>query len=356
MSTVTVATRRSFGRATPSTTGLLTGWSGARGIGLIAATILLGMVGLLSLALGSAEIDIASVFGAFLAFDGSTDHLIVTELRLPRTLVGVGVGASLALAGVLMQGVTRNPLAEPGILGVNAGAALAVVIAIVAFGVADVGTYVWFALVGALVASAAVYGLGSVGRGRVTPVRLALAGAVLAALLGSATSAVIVLDEQTLDQFRFWVVGSIAGRDLGVLGSVLPFLVVGALVAFGAGRQLNALGLGDETAAALGQRVGLVRGIVSLGVVLLAGGSVAAAGPIAFVGLAVPHAARLLVGADYRWITAYAAVLGPALLIGADILGRVVARPSEVQVGIMTAVIGAPIFIWLVRRSRMAEL
>lgn len=329
---------------------------GPRALGFVGCVALLGLVALLSLALGSAEIDIASVFGALTAFDGSNEHLIVTELRLPRTLVGVAVGASLAPAGVLMQGVTRNPLAEPGIFGVNAGAALGVVIAIVALGVSDVRTYVWFALAGAVVASAAVYALGSVGRGRTTPVRLALAGAVLAALLGSATSAVIVLDQRTLDQFRFWVVGSIAGRDLGVLVSVLPFLVLGALVAFGAGRQLNALSLGDETAAALGQRVGLVRVIVSAGVVLLAGGAVAAAGPIAFVGLAVPHAARLLVGADYRWIVAYAAVLGPALLLGADIVGRIIARPSEVQVGIMTAVIGAPIFIWLVRRTKMPEL
>jgi len=329
---------------------------GARTLGLVACIAGLGIVMLLSLALGSAELDPASVIGAFTRFDGSNEHLIVLELRLPRTLVGIAVGASLALAGVLMQGVTRNPLADPGIFGVNAGASFAVVVGIVAFGIADVGTYVWFALAGALVASAVVYALGSVGRGRVTPVRLALAGAVLAALLGSATSAVIVLDSRTLDQFRFWVVGSIAGRDLGVLASVLPFLVIGALVAVGAGRQLNALSLGDDAAAALGQRVGIVRAVVSLAVVLLAGGSVAAAGPVAFVGLAVPHAARMLVGADYRWITGYAIFLGPTLLVAADILGRILVRPSELQVGIMTALIGAPVFVWLVRRSRMAEL
>jgi len=354
MSAATAATSRI--RSAKVVRPSLLGDGGTRSVGLIACAATLGVVVFLSLALGSAELDLASVIGAFTTFDGSNDHLIVMELRLPRTLVGVAVGASLALSGVLMQGVTRNPLADPGILGVNAGASLAVVVSIVVFGIGDVGTYVWFALAGAMIASALVYALGSVGRGRTTPVRLALAGAVLAALLGSATAAVIVLDAQTLDQYRFWVVGSIAGRDFGVLLAVLPFLLVGALVAIGAGRQLNALSLGDETAASLGLRVGVVRMIVSLGVVLLAGASVAAAGPVAFVGLAVPHAARMLVGADYRWITAYAVVLGPVLLVGADILGRILARPSELQVGIMTAIIGAPVFVWLARRSRMAEL
>jgi iron complex transport system permease protein len=328
----------------------------ARLAGLLACGVLLGFIGLLSLALGSAELDIGSVIGAFIAFDGSNAHLIVTELRVPRTLVGIAVGVALALSGTLMQGLTRNPLAEPGLLGVSAGASLMVVVAIAGFGITTVDGYVWFALAGAAGASVIVYALGSVGRGGATPVRLALAGAVLGAFLGSITSAVLVLDEQTLDQFRFWDVGAIAGRTLPMLATVAPFLLAGTLVALVAGRQLNALSLGDDLARSLGQRVGVVRIVVATAVVLLAGGAVALAGPIVFVGLAVPHAARILVGPDYRWLVAYGVLLGPSLLLASDILGRIVARPSEVQVGIMTALVGAPIFIWLVRRSRLADV
>ena len=322
----------------------------------MAAVAALACVAFLSLALGSAELEIGTVIGAFSEFDGSTGHLIVTELRLPRTLIGLAVGAALGLSGTLMQGVTRNPLAEPGILGINAGAALFVVLAIAMLGVSSVAGYVWFALAGAALASILVFGLGSVGRGGTTPVRLALAGAVLAALFSSLTAAVLVLDAQALDQYRFWAAGAIAGRDLGVLRDVLPFLLAGALVALPAGRQLNALGLGDDVAASLGQRVTLVRALAAIAVVLLAGGAVAAAGPIVFVGLAVPHTARILVGPDYRWILVYALVIGPILLLGADIVGRIVVRPAEVQAGIMTALLGAPIFIALVRRSRMAQV
>jgi iron complex transport system permease protein len=324
--------------------------------GLVACGGLLGVIALLSLALGSAEIDVGQVIGALTAFDDSNEHLIVTELRVPRTAVGIAVGAALALAGTLMQGVTRNPLAEPGILGVSAGASLLVVVAIAAFGITGVGGYIWFALAGAAAASVLVFALGSIGRSGATPVRLALAGAVLAAFLGSLTSAILVLDAHTLDQFRFWDVGAIAGRDLSMLATVAPFLLVGAVIALGAGRQLNALSLGDDVARSLGQRVGVVRVLAVAGVVLLAGAAVALAGPIVFVGLAVPHAARILVGPDYRWLLVYALLLGPSLLLGADILGRIVARPSEVQVGVMTALVGVPVFIWLVRRGRLAEV
>lgn len=327
-----------------------------RASGLAIVALGLAIVVLASLALGSAELEISSVIGAFTAFDGSNAHLIVLELRLPRTLVGIAAGAALGLAGTVMQGVTRNPLAEPGILGVNAGAALAVVVAIALLGITDPGGYVWFALLGAAAASIAVYALGAVGQGGSAPLRLALAGAVLAALLTSLTSAVLVLDANTLDQFRFWVVGSIAGRDLHVLAQVLPFVVAGSALALVSGRQLNALNLGEDVARSLGQRTDLVRLGMAGAVVLLAGAAVAAAGPIAFVGLAVPHAARTIVGPDYRWILPYAALLGPTLLLAADIVGRILARPGEVQVGIMTALIGAPVLVWLVRQRRLAEV
>lgn len=324
--------------------------------GLLTSATLLVIALIASLGLGTAELELDAVVGAFVRFDGSTEHLIITELRLPRTLIGLVTGASLALAGTLMQGVTRNALAEPGILGINAGAAFAVVLAISGLGIASPAGYVWFALGGAVLAAGFVYALGAAGRGGTTPVRLAMAGAVLAAMLVSVTSAILVLDAQTLDRYRFWIVGSIAGRDLGVLAAVLPFALAGIVLGIVLGRPLNALGLGEEVARSLGQRVGPTRTVTWGAVVLLSGAAVAAAGPVAFVGLAVPHAARIVVGADYRWITAYAVLLGPILLLGADILGRIVARPAEVQVGVMTALIGAPVFIWLVRRNRLAEV
>jgi iron complex transport system permease protein len=325
-------------------------------VGLAAAlAALLGCV-LASLAIGSLTIPVGEVIAALTAFDNSDAHVIVTELRVPRTEIGLLVGAALGAAGALMQGVTRNPLADPGILGINAGAAFAVVLAIYVLGVSTTATYAAFALLGAGMSAVALYALGASGRDGATPIKVALAGAVLTALLVSLTSAVLIFDTRTLDEFRFWIVGSIAGRDSAVVLSVAPFIVAGLLVALLAGRWLNALALGDDVARSLGQRVGRVRAASALGFVLLSGGAVAAAGPIAFVGLTVPHVARTLVGADYRWIVPYSIVLGAILLLASDVLGRVVARPGELEVGIVTAVLGAPFFIWLVRRRRLAEL
>jgi iron complex transport system permease protein len=252
-----------------------------------------------------------------------------------------------------MQGVTRNPLAEPGILGINAGAAFAVVLAIALLGAGSATAYAAVALVGAALTAVAIFSLA--GRGA-APVRLALAGAVLATLLVSLTSAVLVFDARTLDEFRFWIVGSLAGRDPGVVLSVLPFIAAGLVIALAAGRRLNALALGDDVARSLGQRVERTRAAAGLGFVLLAGGAVAAAGPVAFVGLAVPHVARFIAGPDYRWIVPYSIVLGACLLLAGDVAGRMVARPGELEVGIVTALLGAPFFIWLVRRRRMVAL
>ncbi|MGH2805231.1 MAG: FecCD family ABC transporter permease, partial [Thermoleophilaceae bacterium] len=212
------------------------------------------------------------------------------------------------------------------------------------------------ALLGAAASALLVYALGASGRDGATPVKLALAGAVMAALLVSLTSAVLVFDARTLDEYRFWIVGSIAGRDAGVALSVAPFVGAGLLVALLAGRWLNVLALGDDVARSLGQRVGRTRAAAGAGSVLLAGGAVAAAGPITFVGLTVPHVARALVGPDYRWVVPYSIVLGATLLLAGDVIGRVVARPAELEVGVVTAVLGAPFFIWLVRRRRLAEL
>jgi iron complex transport system permease protein len=330
------------------------GWS--RAGGLLVAVVVLGVVVVCSIAFGSKSISFGTVWQALLESDGSNEHLVVRSLRVPRTLLGLGVGVSLGLAGAVMQGVTRNPLADPGILGVHAGAALAVVIAIYTFDVGSISQYVWFAFVGAGVASLIVYVLGSLGRGGATPVKLALAGAALSALLTSLTSTVLLLDVKTLDQYRFWVVGSLAGRDSEIIGQVAPFMVVGVVLALLSARSLNTLALGDDVARALGMRVPLARGLAALAVVVLCGSATAAAGPIAFVGLTVPHVARAICGPDYRWILPWSLVLAPTLLLGADVLGRVIARPGEVQVGILTAFVGAPFFIALVRRRKLADL
>lgn len=325
--------------------------------GVVALGFALALGVLLSLAVGAKSIPWSVVVEAFVGYDADvTDHLIVRELRLPRTLLGMLVGGALGVAGALMQGVTRNPLADPGLLGVNAGASFAAVLAIWLFGIGSVGGLVWFAFVGAALASVAVYVLGTAGRGGATPVRLALAGAALAALLFALTRAVTLLDQATLDQFRFWAVGSLSGRSAEVAGQVAPFVAAGAVLALAAARQLNALALGDDTARALGTRVGLARLVSVAGITLLCGSAVAAAGPIGFVGLVVPHAVRAWFGPDQRWLIPGAAFAGAAFLLWCDTAGRIIARPGEVQVGIMTAAIGGPAFVVLVRRVRMAQL
>lgn len=328
--------------------------SRASGLALLAG--LLAVVCAASLALGSKAMPLRDVADALVAFDGSEHDLIVRDLRIPRTLLGLAVGSALGLAGALMQGLTRNPLADPGILGVNAGASLAVVVSIYAFGVADLRVYAWYAIAGAAIASVAVYVLGGAGRRGAGPMQLAIAGAALSALLASATTTLLLLDEAALDQFRFWVVGSIAGRNLAITAQALPFLVTGALLAAISARGLDALALGDDLARSLGRRVGATRAVTAAGIVLLVGGAVAAAGPIGFVGLTVPHVARSLVGATHRWLLPYSAVLGAVLVVAADTLGRVIARPGEVQAGIITALLGAPFFVFLVRRQRVAAL
>lgn len=344
------ATRRRRSR------GLLAGgWT--RGGGLLVAVAVLTAVALASIAYGSKPMALSTVWDGLWSYDPTIDdHLVIRSLRIPRTGMGLLVGVALGLAGAVMQGVTRNPLADPGILGIEAGASLAVVTGIHALGIGTFSGYVWLAFIGAAIASVVVYLLGSLGRGGATPVKLALAGAALCALLGSITTSILLLDVATLDQFRFWVVGSIAGRDGEIVADVAPFLAVGAVLALLAAPSLNTLALGDDVARSLGQRVGLARAASALAVIVLAGGATAAAGPIGFVGLTVPHVARAICGPDYRWIVPWSAVLAPILLLGADVTGRLVARPGEVQVGILTAIIGAPFFVALVRRRKLAEL
>jgi iron complex transport system permease protein len=328
-----------------------------RALGLLAALVALGVLCLLSVWLGSKEIPVTAVWQMLWHNDGSSDAVVIHSVRIPRTLLAVAVGAALGLAGVLMQALTRNPLAEPGLMGVNAGAGFAIVFAIAVLGVTSVYGYIWFAFAGALGASVVVYALGNRGRTEASPVRLALAGVAVTALLTSFTSALVLTDPTALNRYRFWNAGSFAGPVAGILAQVLPFLIIGIVLALASAPALNSLALGDDTATALGRRLGLVRmqGIVA--VTLLTGSAVAVAGPIMFVGLVIPHIARFLTGPDHRWLLPYAMVLAPCLLLAADIIGRLVTRPAETQVGIVVALLGAPVFIALVRRRRrLAEL
>jgi iron complex transport system permease protein len=320
------------------------------------AVLATGLLALASLAYGARHVDVATLLDTWSGRDTADGDQAVVLARMPRTVVALLVGSALGLAGAVMQGVARNPLADPGILGVNSGAALAVVVGIAAFGVSGLSGYVWFAFGGAAVAAVVVYAVASIGRDGATPVKLALAGAATSAGLASVTNAVLVVSQDTFDRFRFWQLGSVAVRDWGVVLDVLPFLAVGVLVALGTGRTLNGLALGDDAARALGQRTGAARLVAATGVVVLCGAATAVAGPIGFFGLVVPHAARSLVGGDYRWVLPLSGLLGAALVAAADTIGRVLLPPSELQAGLMTAVIGAPVFVWLVRRRGTVAL
>ncbi len=289
-------------------------------------------------------------------FDSSDPLYAVARARLERTVLGLAVGAALGLAGACLQGLTRNPLADPGILGINAGACLAMVLAISMLGVSSLSAYVWFAFLGAAVAAVLVHFVASLGRDGATPVKLAIAGAAVTAAVSSWTSAVLLIDRQTMATFRLWQVGTVGGRGFDVLLTGLPFLVVGAVLALTGARVLNALALGDDVARGLGRRTGIDRLVIGVAVVLLAGTATALAGPIAFVGLMAPHAVRTLVGGDYALVLPLSALVGAIVTVLADTLGRIVLPPAEVQVGIMTAVVGVPVFLVLIRRGRAAAL
>jgi iron complex transport system permease protein len=290
------------------------------------------------------------VWQAIAAFNPeSTEHLIIRTLRMPRAAVAALVGAALAVAGALMQGLTRNPLADPGILGIETGAALGVVAAVFFLGIGSLYLYALFAFAGAALTAVAVYTLGSLGRGGPTPLKITIAGAALTALLASFTTGILIFNQRTLEEVRFWLAGSVAGRDLNLLIQASPYLLAGLLLALALGRQITTISLGDDIATGLGQRTGWVKGLTAVATVLLAGGAVAVAGPIGFVGLVIPHAVRFLVGQDYRWILPYAALAGAIFLVLSDVAARLVLRPTEMPVGIMTALIGGPFFVYLVR-------
>jgi iron complex transport system permease protein len=327
-----------------------------KALGLLVTLAALAVALLLSISVGAKPIAVDRVWDLLLHPDGTDDAVVVHDLRIPRTVLGLLVGMALGVAGALMQGLTRNPLADPGLLGVNAGAATAIVLAVALLGVTSATGYVWFGFAGAALAAVVVYGLGAQGRSGATPVRLALAGTAVTAALTALINGVILVDTTVLERYRFWLVGALGGHDASVLWQIAPFLIAGLVIAFALARPLNALALGEDAGRALGAHVGRTRALGALAVTLLCGAATAAAGPITFVGLTVPHVARVLCGPDQRWVLPYSAVLAPTLVLTADVLGRVVDRPGEIPVGVVTAFVGGPIFIALIRRQRIAQL
>jgi iron complex transport system permease protein len=347
--TTLVAPQRSADVATPrrALTARLA-WLGVALVALLLATTA-------SVAFGSRVVSLDEIVSAFTGAEDGVAQAAVLG-RIPRTILALLVGATLGLAGAVLQAVTRNPLADSQVLGITSGASLFVVAGIAFVGLSSPMAYIWVAIAGSALAAILVYAIGSLGRGGPTPLKLALAGAVTSAAFNALVSAVLLPRIEVMDDFRFWQIGGVGGATYDKLTLVAPFLAVGTLICVVCARGLNALALGDDVAAGLGERVLRTRLAAAAGAFILCGAATAVAGPIGFVGLMVPHACRLLVGVDHRWLLPFSALVGATLLTVADVAGRVVARPSEVDVGIVTALIGAPIFIAIVRRLRVRAL
>jgi iron complex transport system permease protein len=324
-----------------------------RGGWLLGALVVLLIVCLLSLLLGTRNVSPGTVWDALFHYAGTDDQSIVRDLRVPRTVLGVLVGVAFGVCGAVIQAVTRNPLADTQILGINSGAALFVVFAIGILGITSFWSYIWFAFLGVAFALVLVYLLGSTGRGSATPIRLTLAGVALGAVMEGANNGIRLIRPRAFDYLRFWDVGSLAGRSLDIAAAVAPFIVVGAVLALVVARSLNAVALGDDMATALGVSLTRTRIVALVSIVLLAGAGTAAVGPIWFVGLMIPHLARWVVGTDQRWILGFAVLGGPILMLAADIVGRLVVRPGELRAGLVTAFLGAPVLIWWIRSRKV---
>lgn len=321
-----------------------------RGFGLAIAATLLAAMCLASLAIGTENVSLPTVWHAVTGYRDIGDQWIVHDLRIPRTALALLVGLALGLSGTLIQAVGRNPLADTEILGINAGAALFVVSAIAFFGLTGIWTYIWFAFAGALFAMVVVYLVGMTGRVTVTPVRVLLAGVAVGAVLDGIGFVVRLRNPRAFDNMRFWDAGALDGRSLEVAAAISPFIALGAALCVIVSRSLNVTALGEDLAKSMGGNVARTQALSLIAVTLLAGAATAGAGPIGFVGLMVPHAVRRFTGPDWRWILAYACFVAPALLLAADIVGRVIIRPAELPAGIVTAFLGAPVLIWLIRR------
>ncbi|CAG7644116.1 putative siderophore transport system permease protein YfiZ [Paenibacillus solanacearum] len=319
--------------------------------GLFAAILLLLVAMAGSVMLGVTNYSWSTVLSSYTAFDGSNSHLIIQTSRVPRALIAAIVGGSLAVAGSLMQAITRNPLASPSIFGVNAGAAFAIVLAVSFFDMSGLTAFTWIAFTGAAVSAGGVYFLGSIGRDGLTPIKITLAGSALTAFFSSLTQGILLGNGKAFDQVLFWLVGSVAGRTMEMLQAVLPYMAVALVAAMFLSPHINIMALGDDVAKGLGQKTILIKALAAVVIVALAGGSVAVAGPVVFVGIIVPHMARFLVGGDYRWILPYCVVLGALLLVSADLGARFIAMPKEVPVGVTTALIGVPFFVYIARKG-----
>ncbi|WP_341267464.1 iron chelate uptake ABC transporter family permease subunit [Gordonia malaquae] len=326
-----------------------------RRIGLVAVVALLGVVCLASLVIGTELVSLGTVWRAVTDYTDTGDEWIVHDLRIPRTLFGIVVGIALGVSGALIQAVFRNPLGDSQILGLNSGASLSVVAAIAVFGFTSVWSYVWFAFVGALVAMVVVYLVATVGTVAATPVRLLLAGVAVGAIMDGVSFTIRNRNPRAFDSMRFWDAGTLDGRSVTVLAAVGPFIIVGLVLALAVSRTLNSVALGDDLATAMGGSVARTQVCSIIAITLLAGAATAAVGPIGFVGLMVPHIVRRLTGPDWRWILAYTVAAAPALLIAADVIGRLVVRPAELAAGIVTAFVGAPVLIWQIRRRAVSE-
>lgn len=324
--------------------------------GLIFASILamLAVLALAALVIGTRYVPISDAIDAFLHYDpDNPDHIVIRLMRLPRLIAGVLVGAALAAGGALIQDMTRNPLADPGLLGVNAGASFGVVLAIWGLQMSDPGHFIWPALIGAGVAGFVVYSIGSAGSGSATPLRAILAGAALSALLFSLIKALLLVSRQSLDVYRFWIVGSLDGIGFDDITPLLPFFAVGFVAALAGARALDAILLGDDVARSLGVNLKLTRVWNTMTITCLCGAAVALAGPIGFVGLVVPHIARALFGVNSVGVVFFGALLGACLVLASDIVGRLVFAHDDLQVGVVIAFVGAPVLIWLIRRTRI---
>ncbi len=325
---------------------------------LALTAILLCMAGLISLTVGARAIPIAEITQSLTAYDPTNDlHVIIHALRLPRTVLALLAGTALGLAGALMQAVTRNPLAEPGLLGINAGAAVAVLLGVSLFGLTRIDQYLWFGMFGAGLAGVAVFLLGRGHDAGVDPVRLVLAGAGLSVMLGALSGIIIInAPAEVYEDFRQWGAGSVEGRGGPVLIALSATLLFGGALTMAIAPGLNALALGRDVGRALGARPVLIWSLACFAILTLAGGATAAVGPIGFVGLVAPHIARLFSGPDYRWILPYSALIAALLLLLADILGRVLVSPAEVAAGIVATILGGPFFVFSVRRFKMVRL
>jgi len=322
---------------------------------LVAVLGSLTLIALVSLMVGTRDVPPADVLAAITGDISTLDRAAVAT-RIPRTVLALIAGASLGLAGAVMQGVTRNPLADPGILGINTGASLAVVVGVAWFGISSAHSFIWLAIFGAAATAIFVYTIGSMGRGGATPLKLALAGTATAIAFSSLVIAIVLPRADIAGGIRSWQIGGVGGATFERMEPVYGFLIIGFALCFVSARKLNVLALGDELAAGLGENVAVARIIATVGAVILCGATTAVCGPISFVGLVVPHVCRLLFGVDYRWLLPFSALGGAILLTLSDIVGRFAARPSELEVGVVTALVGAPFFIFIVRRQKVKKL